>query len=201
MKLGICLLTVWSSLLFGCATHSIDEYYLDAPAVGPQASFQRGVVIGSMESNHKALGLFKGTLRIFFKIDLADANTVDPNGEPKRLFELFDDRLDKAATEPGRYHLFSVIDGPTLDGYIFESWNKANGYAYGGFAVKPGEVIYIGHLVMDPQEMTLKMRVEDRFDEMKTKLPPELASRIVKRLIALPPSITFDSKEYGLAGK
>jgi hypothetical protein len=67
--------------------------------------------------------------------------------------------------------------------------------------VKPGEVIYIGHLVMDPQEMTLKMRVEDRFDEMKTKLPPELASRIVKRLIALPPSITFDSKEYGLAGK
>lgn len=177
----------------GCAmqTQNIQKHLLNAPAIGPKASTTRGVVIGTVDE--KAMfGFLPDGMQVIFKSTEPDPNLKDPTGQVKTFYQLIENNLDLAATIPGTYYLQSLVVNSTITSYNFASWNKQMENRYGSFVLGAGEVIYIGNIKLAPKGMTLRMQVEDRFDEMKGTLPPELAGKMVKKLLLLPESITFD---------
>jgi hypothetical protein len=199
MKLAVMAKMALLLALSGCATQNLQKHLLNAPAIGPEASPTRGVVFGTIDSKTTALGFIPDKMQVSFKNSQPNPSLKDPTtGEVKTTYQLIEGNLDLAATIPGIYYLQGLLVNTTITNYDFASWNKRMGNRYGYFALNPGEVIYIGNLKLDPEGMTIHMQVEDRFDEMKAKLPPELGNKMVKKLLLLPESITFDNQTHTL---
>lgn len=102
-----------------------------------------------------------------------------------------DKSLTSAGTRPGRYALKFVFFSGTMRAYDIGGWSRSS--PVGVIEVKPDEVIYIGDVTVKPQGMILQMTVNDRFEEFRAKLPPALQSKIKKRIIELPATLTFDT--------
>jgi hypothetical protein len=194
IKFSVLGLFLSGLLLSGCETANIQKWSLNAPAIGPRASASRGTVIGSVESNTKVLGIVPSDMQVFFVVKNPDQKNLNSENRIRDTFTLVNDNLELAATQPGVYALQNVSVVSPLTAYGLGGWRNPDGKAIGVFSVDPGEVIYIGHLVLDPEGMILHLRVDDKFDEMRAKLPQELATRMVKRLISVPSSVTFDTK-------
>ncbi len=86
----------------------------------------------------------------------------------------------------GGWFFNSTISSYSLIGALYGGQDRV-----GEIAVGPGEAIYIGHLVFDRDGETVRFRVEDRFEQLRAKLPAPLAARVQKRLITLPASLDF----------
>jgi hypothetical protein len=110
-----------------------------------------------------------------------------PNGE-RVTWEASDD-LNLAGITPGDYALLTDHRPPTVTTYNIGGW--ANPAPVASFSVTAGEVVYLGHLRMGARGPVLRPSVEDKFDEFKGKLRPDLAAKLQKRLVSVPEVIQF----------
>lgn len=91
----------------------------------------------------------------------------------------------------GRYMIGGWFFNSTITSYSIIGALYGAGDGVGEVEVKPGEAVYIGHLVFDRDGQTVRLRVEDRFEQTRAGLPQPLAARLQKRLITLPASLSF----------
>ena len=165
------------------------KWRLNEPAVGPKANPNHGVALATLGKSDRTAGLFPGTPQISFKLE----GVVDPGppAPPPPDFYSLSANLKEAATLPGRYWINAFHLPALAKSYVFES-EKHPPEERIGFTLAPGEVIYLGHVDFRPEGPILKLSVSDRFEEFRAKLPPELAGRIQKRLLVVPPTLQFN---------
>ncbi len=91
----------------------------------------------------------------------------------------------------GRYMIGGWFFNSSISSYSIIGALYGAGDGFGEVEVKPGEAVYIGHLVFDRDGQTVRLRVEDRFERLRAGLPAPLAARLRKRLITLPANLSF----------
>nr|WP_295374054.1 hypothetical protein [uncultured Sphingosinicella sp.] len=162
-------------ILCGVAFHSVS-----APAAPPSA-VRDGAELNSSDA------LVLGTS------NMGSVNFVKLGRDPDRPhFSGFQLRKDvkRGGVPAGRYVAGSLFLNGSLQSYaLISAFHGAGGV--GEIEVRPGEVVYIGHLVFDREGRSLNMRVEDRFDQIRSKLPEPFRTKLQKRLISLPSSLQF----------
>lgn len=93
----------------------------------------------------------------------------------------------------GRYLIGGWFFNSTITSYSVISALYGGPDHVGEVKVGPGEAVYIGHLVFERSGRTVRFRVEDRFEQLRAKLPAHLAARVQKRLITLPAKLDYTS--------
>lgn len=91
---------------------------------------------------------------------------------------------------PGHYRVSFVEFGNRTSYGINE-----NDSDIGSFDVAPGEIVYLGHITFIPAGRTLSVVVQDRFEEMRASVAPELRDRMRKRLVRFPAHFEFQTQE------
>ena len=99
-------------------------------------------------------------------------------------------RNSGAGLAPGHYRVNFVEFGNQTSYAINEG-----GGEIGSFDVAPGEIVYLGHVTFVPAGRLLHVRVEDRFEEARARLPDGLRDRLIKRLVTFPAWYEFQNQE------
>jgi hypothetical protein len=183
----------------------IQDWGLNGPSEDPPVPADRGVILGTVANTVKTLGLISQPLRLQFVIKEPAPGQFAPDGMPKARFYFDYDDHEQASAPPGEYALSSAHWSSEVVTWQIGGWLRAE--PVGAFKLAAGEVIYIGHLVIEPgntifggskDNKLLKMTVEDRFEEYRKELPPHLRDVVQKRLITLPAEIVFEHAERHL---
>lgn len=178
----------------GCASHNMQKWSLNSPAFGSKAVPGKPIVFGTIEPTVDSWGMGSVRGQVIFELQDPDPNDVGTAGV-RKYFHLRQN-YELTATKPGRYTLSSFAAQQESTSYDFAKWRNDRNNRYGTFEVRESEVIYVGHLVIDPDGEVLKMRVDDRFEQFKQTLPPNLANRIQKRLILFPATYAFPHGQW-----
>ena len=147
----------------------------DRPGAGPGIAATDALVLGTTNKGRVNF------VRIGRNLDRAHFSGFHLRGDGKA-----------GGVPAGRYMIGGWFFNSTISSF------SVIGALYGGqdgvgeVEVRPGEAVYIGHLVFDRNGDTVRFRVEDRFEQLRAKLPARLAARVQKRLITLPASLDFD---------
>jgi hypothetical protein len=197
------LVTLVSLALCGWGSASFARNWaLNGPAEEPPIAADRGVILGTIEETVRTLGIISNAPQVQFMIKEPIAGLLTKDGLPKTNFHFDFDDHELASAPPGDYALKSVHWSSEMVTWVIGAWERPE--PVGTFKLAAGEVIYIGHLVLEPgnkifgpseDNKLLKMRVEDRFEEYRRELPPHLRDVVQKRLIVLPPEMEFPNSK------
>ncbi len=145
----------------------------------------RCAVFGSMEHTD-----MMNLAEPFISFEIREA-PADAGG--RKIMDISDD-MNLAGTWPGAYALQNFYLPANLQTYEFPGWSRGEAGAIGRFDVAGGEVIYIGHLIFRAHGPRVDMQVEDRMDAFSRRLPADILAKLQKRLLSVPPFITFDQQ-------
>lgn len=166
-----------------------------SPAVRPQElhSGQKAIVI--TKASHKYKGfILSGEVPVGYRIARADTNypelktrhayrSVDATS-----FTVWKQPYSIFMVEPGTYVVedISYAVGDTTYSSTLDGLNPGDErFIYGGFSVKPGEIVYLGDLDINLRDQKqVKIGVVDNYDEavkMFHKKHPDLASKPVNK--------------------
>jgi hypothetical protein len=178
-----------------------EQWAVNGPSEDPPVPTDRSVILGTVGKTVKTLGIISRPLFLQFVSKDSGSDQTNPRGGPKSFY--FDhDGYELASAPAGEYALKSVHWSSEMVTWELGGWSSAS--PAGTFKLAPGEVIYVGHLVIEPgnsiygpseDNKLLVMRVEDRFEEYRKELPPHLRDVVQKRLITLPAQIEFPHAE------
>jgi hypothetical protein len=178
-----------------------EQWAVNGPSEDPPVPPDRGVILGTVGKTVKTLGIISRPLFLQFVIKDFAPDQVTPRGDARRFYFDHDD-YELASAPPGEYALKSAHWSSEMVTWELGGWDTPS--PAGTFKLAPGEVIYIGHLVIEPgnsiygpseDNKLLTMHVEDRFEEYRKELPPHLRDVVQKRLITLPAQIEFPHSE------
>lgn len=126
---------------------------------------------------------------------------------------LFSQNSRHLGVPPGDYQLNVISflrDNQIYSQFPIMQWAQTGQFGKGQkqvsrIVLEPGEVAYLGHVVLVPSEQlgrhmsddrysqgpTFKLVVEDRFEAFAESQPPEVIARLRKKLIVLPENWSF----------
>lgn len=174
-------------LVSACSTFGVDmtRYNLNLDAAAALAAPDRAIVFTEF-AKADMFGMADPMVYAEIKDKPTDAGS--------RTATLLTHDIKYVGVWPGSYALSSVQLPAKSVYYTFPGWKSGPDRAIGVFDVRAGDVIYIGKLVFKAQGATMEMAVEDNFEDFKRGLPKDLAARVQKRLVTLPPTFTFASQ-------
>lgn len=128
----------------------------------------------------------KNPSREFYVLENSAGRDVVPVSQGK--FNIMETK-NWAYVYPTKYALYALI-GKHSKAADMGGWMRSDRMAYLVFDVRPGEVLYLGHIRTNwRNEMNIEFAVEDRFEEFRQTLPESIRHRLQKRVLKAPAHI------------